>query len=515
MHLATCPAEADLLRLFRENLPETEVAAVEEHVLHCGPCLEKLKTLAGTEDSLADLLRRHTPTPDFAASPVVAELMKQLKSLRASSASPESQGVAMIPLTCTACRKKLKVKAELAGKKIKCPGCGQVLAVGVPAPVAAPTGGSEDRTVLPTPEPASQAPPAEAGRRQTQAGASMFEATREHGGEAAGPNANLTDFLSPPQSGDELGRLGKYRILKVMGHGGMGVVYKAEDPVLKRTVAIKAMLPGVAAGASAGQRFLREAQTMAAVEHDHIVRIHDVAEERGVPFLAMEFLKGEPLDVRLERDGKLAAEETVRIGREIAAGLQAAHERGPDSPRHQAGQRLAGSAARARQDPGFRSGAFGGAGIDVDAARGHRRHAVVHGSRAGARRPGGRAFGPVQPGGGAVSTLLGPAAVPGPGRHFDADGGGHRRAAAAHPGQSRAAARIVRLGDGVVTERPRVAGRPRRRRWSRRCKVWKRSCAGSRDHKLPSPPEYGGRGAYATVPRSAAGCRCLSARWCY
>ncbi len=302
------------------------VQVQEEHLLSCDLCLKKLKTMLHTRDALAGLLREDNHHENFTPSPVLADLMKQLKSLRRSPASSEQPGAAMIRLTCTACRKKLTVKETLAGKKIKCPGCGQIIAVA--APVAAPTGGSEDRTVLPNPEPASQAPPAEAGRRQTQAGASMFEATREHGGEAAGPNANLTDFLSPPQSGDELGRLGKYRILKVMGHGGMGVVYKAEDPVLKRSVAIKAMLPGVAAGASAGQRFLREAQTMAAVEHDHIVRIHDVAEERGVPFLAMEFLKGEPLDVRLERDGKLAAAETVRIGREIAAGLQAAHERG-------------------------------------------------------------------------------------------------------------------------------------------------------------------------------------------
>ena len=77
--------------------------------------------------------------------------------------------------------------------------------------------------------------------------------------------------------------------------------------MLKRTVAIKAMLPALAASASAGKRFLREAQAMAAVEHDHIVRIYQVDEERGVPFLAMEFLKGEPLDERLQREDEAAA----------------------------------------------------------------------------------------------------------------------------------------------------------------------------------------------------------------
>ncbi len=67
---------------------------------------------------------------------------------------------------------------------------------------------------------------------------------------------------------------------------------------------------------------------MAAVEHDHMVRVLEVAEERGVPFLAMEFLKGEPLDVRLEREKVLPVLEVVRIGKEIAEGLAAAHEQG-------------------------------------------------------------------------------------------------------------------------------------------------------------------------------------------
>src|SRR5207249_11719707 len=143
-------------------------------------------------------------------------------------------------------------------------------------------------------EPASQDLPAqaEACNAPTQPPLHQSEATEGAATPDAHPDASLTDFLSPPQSDDELGRLGKYRILKILGHGGMGVVYKAEDPRLKRTVAIKAMLPTLAASASSGKRFLREAQTMAAVKHDHIVAIYDVDNDRGVPFMAMEFLKG-------------------------------------------------------------------------------------------------------------------------------------------------------------------------------------------------------------------------------
>ena len=66
----------------------------------------------------------------------------------------------------------------------------------------------------------------------------------------------------------------------------------------------------------------------AAIEHDHIVTIYQVGEDRGVPFLAMEFLEGESLDDRLQRESRLPLAEVLRIGREIAEGLAAAHERG-------------------------------------------------------------------------------------------------------------------------------------------------------------------------------------------
>src|SRR4029077_20611447 len=122
--------------------------------------------------------------------------------------------------------------------------------------------------------------------------------------------------------------LGPYRVLKVLGAGGMGVVYQAEDPHLQRLVALKAMLPRPAASASARERFLREARAAAAIEHDYIVHIYQVGEDRGVPFIAMPFLKGEPLDARLKREGKLPVAEAVRIACQTSEGLSAAHEQG-------------------------------------------------------------------------------------------------------------------------------------------------------------------------------------------
>jgi WD40 repeat protein len=126
----------------------------------------------------------------------------------------------------------------------------------------------------------------------------------------------------------ELGRLGPYRVVKVLGTGGMGVVFQARDPDLERFVALKAMKPALAASDSSRRRFLREARATAALEHDHIVHIYQVAEDRGIPYLAMPMLKGETLEDRLRRDKPLPAAEVLRIGREVAEGLAAAHQAG-------------------------------------------------------------------------------------------------------------------------------------------------------------------------------------------
>ncbi|MFN4260599.1 MAG: protein kinase domain-containing protein [Gemmataceae bacterium] len=136
------------------------------------------------------------------------------------------------------------------------------------------------------------------------------------------------ELLAPAQNADELGRLGPYRILEVVGMGGMGVVFRAHDPSLERIVALKVMLPALAARASSRQRFVREARATASIQYEHIVSVYQVNEERGIPYLAMEFLEGETLETRLERDRKLSVAEAARIGREIALGLSAAHQRG-------------------------------------------------------------------------------------------------------------------------------------------------------------------------------------------
>jgi len=134
-------------------------------------------------------------------------------------------------------------------------------------------------------------------------------------------------FLEPPEHSGDLGKLGTYRIQKVLGKGGMGMVLLGHDSMLDRQVAIKIMQPEVATPDNR-DRFFREARATAALHHDHIVPIFQIGEASGVPFLVMPFLQGEALDRRLAREKKPPLRETVRIIRETATGLMAAHDKG-------------------------------------------------------------------------------------------------------------------------------------------------------------------------------------------
>jgi hypothetical protein len=147
------------------------------------------------------------------------------------------------------------------------------------------------------------------------------------GGPAEPARPTMGPF-APPQQPDELGRLGHYRVLRLLGQGGMGMVYLADDTRLTRQVALKVLRPELAASPDARQRFLREARAAATIEHDHIVAIYAVDEDRGVPYLAMPLLKGMSLEDYLKRGKPLTLGQALRIGRETARGLQAAHERG-------------------------------------------------------------------------------------------------------------------------------------------------------------------------------------------
>jgi len=123
-------------------------------------------------------------------------------------------------------------------------------------------------------------------------------------------------------------QIGGHRIVRLIGTGAMGRVYLAQDERLDRSVAIKVLSRHRARDAAARQRFLREGRAAAAVEHPHVLAIHAVGEQDGRPFIVMQHLEGTTLAAHLAADGSPPLAESLRIGREIAEGLAAAHARG-------------------------------------------------------------------------------------------------------------------------------------------------------------------------------------------
>jgi eukaryotic-like serine/threonine-protein kinase len=148
-------------------------------------------------------------------------------------------------------------------------------------------------------------------------------------GPAGGPSPSLTKTLAAPPQPVLIGGLvgGKYRIVEEVGRGGMGVVYKAEDVVLKRPVALKFLPPHLADALELKERFLIEARAAAALSHPHICVIYEVGEDEGRPCLAMEYVEGETLRDRI-RAGALEAADALALASQIAAGLEEAHGKG-------------------------------------------------------------------------------------------------------------------------------------------------------------------------------------------
>jgi len=175
--------------------------------------------------------------------------------------------------------------------------------------------------------------PSEDEESDRSRGMGLLATTEELGAHASGVVASAEarfdfDLLEPPKKKKSLGRLGNYEIEEVVGHGGMGIVFRAYDERLRRKVAIKALTRELASSATARRRFIREARAAAAVNHPNVVTIHAVEDHADQPFLVMEYLGDGSLRDRLRQERQLDPIEAIRLSAQIASGLAAAHAQG-------------------------------------------------------------------------------------------------------------------------------------------------------------------------------------------
>ncbi len=139
----------------------------------------------------------------------------------------------------------------------------------------------------------------------------------------------LSPVLGAPRQAGDLGALGPYRIQAELGRGGMGVVYRAYDDDLQRTVAIKVLRPELAGDPAARARFVREGQAAARVRHEHLVSVHAVVQAPdGLPYLVLEYVAGPTLAALIRARRQLAPREAAAYLAQAADGLAAAHAAG-------------------------------------------------------------------------------------------------------------------------------------------------------------------------------------------
>jgi serine/threonine-protein kinase len=142
--------------------------------------------------------------------------------------------------------------------------------------------------------------------------------------QSSAPGDTIDDARFAP--GHLLG--GRYRIVGLLGRGGMGEVYRAEDLTLRQTVALKLLPEPVAGDSLTLERFRREVRIARQISHPNVCRVYDIGEADGLHFLSMEFIRGEELSSVVKRFGRLPADKAVEIARQICAGLAAAHRGG-------------------------------------------------------------------------------------------------------------------------------------------------------------------------------------------
>ena len=120
--------------------------------------------------------------------------------------------------------------------------------------------------------------------------------------------------------------IGKYEILSVIGRGGMGVVYRAQDPLMGRQVAIKTVTEGFSKDAGMLQRFYGEAEKMGMLQHPNIITVYDLGVHDGYPYIVMEFVEGDPLDHLIQSEQSIPLYSKLRIMEQVCGALAYAHQ---------------------------------------------------------------------------------------------------------------------------------------------------------------------------------------------
>lgn len=120
----------------------------------------------------------------------------------------------------------------------------------------------------------------------------------------------------------------RYRIVGLLGRGGMGEVYRADDLKLKQPVALKFLPSSLSANGASLARFYKEVSVARQISHRHVCRVYDIGEHQGEHFISMEFVRGEELSSLLKRIGRLPQDKAIDVARQLCAGLAAVHERG-------------------------------------------------------------------------------------------------------------------------------------------------------------------------------------------
>lgn len=223
----------------------------------------------------------------------------------------------MIAFSCVSCGRRMRVAADLAGKRAKCPQCGQLTLI--PEPAAAPSAVSG-----PAHEAATVAPESAHDGAATATLPPLVQVNADTA-TLPPPNSHTQPEIAPRHG--VVTAVPGYEILEELGRGGMGVIYKARQHQPRRLVALKMILSGEHASDDQLARFRSEAEAVARLQHPNIVQIHEVSQHDGRAFLTLEFVPGGNLAQYLKKN-PLRPKQAATLVEQLARAVHFAHQRG-------------------------------------------------------------------------------------------------------------------------------------------------------------------------------------------